>query len=106
MKERRQYERFDFQLPVRLESLTASRNEVLDLVTRDISASGTFIPTLTSFDEETRFVLDFINPGNVIEKLNGVRSMRGYTGTVVRSTPHGMAIQFDEESQIESFKAL
>ena len=106
MKKRRQFERFVFPLPVRLKPMGSERTKVLDLNARDLSASGTFIPTLTSFDEETRFVLDFINPGNVIEKLNGVRSMRGYTGTVVRSTPHGMAIQFDEESQIESFKVL
>lgn len=106
MKERRQYERFIFPLPVRLESMTTGRNEVLDLITRDISASGTFVTTLTSFPEGTRFILDFTIPRNTIEKLNGVRSMSGYTGSIVRSSPHGMVIQFDKESQIETLKAL
>jgi hypothetical protein len=45
MKERRQYIRFTISLPVRLETLTLDRKEVLDLVAIDISASGTFIPT-------------------------------------------------------------
>ena len=48
MKERRQFERFAFPPPVRLETITLDNNKVLDLETRDISASGTFINTLTS----------------------------------------------------------
>ncbi len=106
MKERRQYERYIFPLPVRLESMTTSRKMILDLNTRDISASGTFIPTLTSFPEETRFALDFAVPRNTIKKFNGARGLTEYTGSMVRSTPHGMAIQFDRECQIESLKAL
>jgi hypothetical protein len=106
MKERRQHERFIFRLPVRLESMIADRKEVFDLVTRDISASGTFVTTLTSFPEGTRFNLDFTIPRNTVEKLNGVGRMSGYTGSMVRSAPHGMVIQFDIESQIESLKAL
>ena len=106
MKERRQHERFIFRLPVRLESMTTGRKEVFDLATRDISASGTFVTTLTSFPEGTRFNLDFTIPRNTIEKLDGVGSMSRYTGSMVRSTPHGMGIQFDKDSQIESLKGL
>ena len=106
MIERRQYERFIFRLPVRLESMTTGRKEIFDLATRDISASGTFVTTLTSFSEGTRFNLDFTIPRNTILKLNGVGSMIGYTGYIVRSTPQGLAIQFDKECQIESLKAL
>jgi hypothetical protein len=106
MKERRQHERFIFRLPVRLESMTTGRKEVFDLATRDISASGTFVTTLTSFPEGTRFNLDFTIPRNTIEKLDGVGSMSRYTGSMVRSTPHGMVIQFDKDSQIESLKGL
>ena len=43
MKERRQYERFMFALPVRIETMMTGRKKVLDLATRDISVSGTFI---------------------------------------------------------------
>jgi hypothetical protein len=106
MKEKRQYERFILPLPVRLETIELGRKKVLDLNTRDLSASGTFIITLTSFPEETRFVLDFTIPINSIKRLKDVKSLKGYTGSMVRSTPHGIAIHFDRECQIESLKAL
>ncbi len=106
MKEQRQYERFMFPLPVRIEAITSGRKKVIDLYTRDISASGTFITTLTSFLEETRFILDFTIPSDSIKGLKDVKSLRGYTGSMARSTPYGLAIQFDRECQIESLKAL
>jgi hypothetical protein len=105
MKERRQFERFTLPLPVRLETMTTGRNEVLDLVTRDISASGTFIPTLTSFPEGTRFILDLTFPSNN-QTLKDVKSLKGCIGNLVRSTPHGIAIQFDRECQMENLKVL
>ena len=106
MKERRQYERLMFALPVRIETMMTGRIKVLDLATRDISVSGTFITTLTSFPERTRFILDFTIPSYSIKGLNDAKSLRGYTGSMVRSTPHGMAINFDRECQIEGLIAL
>ena len=106
MKERRQYERFMFALPVRIETMMTGRKKVLDLATRDISVSGTFITTLTSFPERTRFILDFTLPSDSIKGLKKAKSLKGYTGSMVRSTPHGMAINFDRECQIEGLKAL
>ena len=106
IRERRQYERYIFPLHVRLESMTTSRKMILDLYTKDVSASGTFITTLTSFPKGTRFILDFAIPRDIIEKLNGVRRLNGYTGSMVRSTSYGMAIHFDRECQIESLKVL
>jgi hypothetical protein len=106
IRERRQYERYIFPLHVRLESMTTSRKMILDLYTKDVSASGTFITTLTSFPKGTRFILDFAIPRDIIEKLNGVRRLNGYTGSMVRSTSSGMAIHFDRECQIESLKVL
>jgi len=105
MKERRQYERFKIPLPVRIEATTGTKR-VLNLETRDISASGTCITTLTSFPEGTRFILDFTIPSDSIKGLKDVKSLRGYTGSMARSTPYGLAIQFDRECQIESLKAL
>jgi len=106
MKERRQYERFSFPLPVRIEDITSGRKKVVDLETKDISASGTFIPTLTSFPEGTRFILDFTIPTDSIKKLKDLKSLKGFTGSMVRSTPLGLAIELDRECQIESLKAL
>ena len=75
MKERRQYERFSFLLPIRLKAMTTGRTKVIDLYTRDLSVSGTFITTLTSFPEETRFTLDFTIPTDSIKKHKDVKSL-------------------------------
>jgi hypothetical protein len=106
MKERRQYNRVTIPIPVRLETITLSKKKVLNLETKNISASGTFIPTLTSFPEGTRFILDFTIMTDIINIYNDIRMLNGCAGSMVRSTPHGLAIQFDKECQIESLKAL
>jgi hypothetical protein len=106
MKERRQYNRVTVPIPVRMETITLDKKRVLDLDTRDISASGTFIPTLTSFPEGERFILDFTIPTDSINKLKDVKNLKGFTGSMVRSTSYGLAIQFDKECQIESLKTF
>jgi hypothetical protein len=105
MEDRRQYERLSFPFPVRLETMTTNGKKVLDLVTRDISASGTFIPTLTSFPEGTRFILELTFPSNN-QTIKDVKRLNGCVGSLVRSTPHGIAIQFDRECQMECLKVL
>ena len=106
MEDKRQYARFTISLPVRLEAITLDRIEVLDLETRDISYSGAFINTLTSFPEGTRFVLDFTLPSDNLKEFNDIKSLKGCVGRIVRSDPYGIAIKFDRECQIESLKAL
>lgn len=86
--------------------MSLDRKKVLDLKTRDISYSGTFITTLTSFPDKTRFILDFTIPSDNLEEFNDIESLKECTGRMVRFSPHGIAIQFDKECQIESLKAL
>jgi len=105
MKERRQFERFTIPLPVRLETITLDQNKVLDLETRDISASGTFITTLTSFPKGTGFIMDFTIPSDNIKEFKYVKSLRNLTGTMVRSTSKGVAIHFDRECYIMSLRS-
>jgi len=106
MRDRRQYERLSFPFPVKLETITTNGKKVLDLVTKDISASGTFISTLISFPEGTRFVLNLTFPSNKSQTLKTVKSLNGCIGSLVRSTPQGIAIQFDRECQVETLKVL
>jgi hypothetical protein len=105
MKERRQCERFNIPLAVRLETIESDRKEVLDNETRDISVSGTFIPSLKSFPEGTRFVLDFTIPSDDIKEFKHVKSLKGSTGTLVRSNSKGMAVHFDRDSYIVSLNS-
>ena len=106
MLEIRRYKRVTIPLPVRLKAMNADGNKVLDLVTRDISYTGTYIPTLTSFPEGTRFNMDFTLPSDNLKEFKDIKSLKDCTGKMVRSDPHGIAIQFDEECQIENLKAL
>jgi hypothetical protein len=137
MRERRQYKRVAIPLSVLLGTITSDRKEVLDLVTRDISASGAFITTQTHFPEGTRFILDFTHPitrdistfgtfttprtsspegtrfildfthpNDSLKEIKDIKSLKGLTGSMVRSNAHGIAIQFDNECQIESLKNL
>ncbi|MGD9083295.1 MAG: PilZ domain-containing protein [Desulfobacterales bacterium] len=106
MKERRQHKRLTIPLPVRLNAMNGGGIMALDLEARDISYSGTFIPTLTSFPEGTRFILDFTIPSDNLKDFKDVDSLIGCAGRMVRSDPHGVAIQFDKECQIENLKDL
>ena len=106
MKERRQYARFNISLPVRLEAFALDTKKVLDLDTRDISFSGVFINTLTSFPEGTRFILDFTLPIDNLKEFKDIKSLKDCAGSMVRSDSNGIAIQFDKECQIQGLKAL
>jgi len=86
--------------------MNTGRSKVLDLATRDISYTGTFINTLTSFPEGTRFILDFTLPSDNLKEFKDIKSLEGCAGTMVRSDPHGIVIQFDKECQIEGLKTL
>lgn len=106
MKERRKYNRINILLHVRLQAMNISETRILDLGTRDISYSGTFIPTLSSFEKGTHFILDFTLPGDNFEEFKDIKSLKGCSGRMVRSDAHGIAIQFDEDCQIDNLKYL
>ncbi len=106
MKERRRHKRLNIPLPVRLNVINGAELIALDLEARDISYSGTFIPTLTSFPEGTRFILDFTIPGDNLKNFKDVDSLTGCSGRMVRSDSHGIGIKFDRECRIENLKNL
>ena len=106
MKERRLHKRLNIPLPVRVNAMNGSVLMALDLEARDISYSGTFIPTLTSFPEGTRFILDFTIPRDNLKDFKNVDSLIGCEGTMVRSDSKGIAIKFDKECRIENLKKL
>jgi len=106
MKERRQYERFSLTIPARMEMITSDKKKVFDFETRDISASGAFIYNKESFPEGTRFKIDLTVPSEKIKELTGVQSLIECEGSVVRSTPTGVAIRCDKECQILSLKGI
>ena len=97
MREQRLNKRFSTQLPVRLEAITSSRLRILNVETKDISASGAFIYTKEApyIPDDTRFILNSSNPNKSIIKRQELKQLNNCTGTMVRSTSEGIAIHFN-----------
>jgi hypothetical protein len=100
MKERRLYKRHSVKLPSRIEAIMPSgKKKILDLETKNISIGGAFIYTKesSSFPEGTRFIIDLTIPNDRNKELMVVTNLMECTGTLVRSTSEGIAIQCDSE---------
>jgi len=98
MKERRLYKRHSVKLPSRIEAIMPSgKKKTLDLETKNISIGGAFIYTQesSSFPEGTRFIIDLTVPNDSNKELMVVKNLMECTGTLVRSTSEGIAIQCD-----------
>jgi hypothetical protein len=104
MQERRIYERHIVILPTKLETiLTPGEKKVFDVETRNISIGGAFIYSkdLSFFQEGRRVIIDFTSPsGSFFKYLADLKSIMECTGSMVRSTSEGVAIQLDRECEI------
>ena len=102
MKEKRRYERFSVELPLKLELLTAGRLRHLDVETKDISASGAFIYTKEAsyIPDDTRFILNSFSPSKSTIKLKKIKQLKNCAGTIVRSTSEGIAIRFNKPVEL------
>ncbi|MEA2109217.1 MAG: PilZ domain-containing protein, partial [Pseudomonadota bacterium] len=93
MADRRHLQRFDLDIPV---LLTAVPNgcECSDklLVTRDISAAGAFFDTTRPLAQGCELSFELQLPGR--NRPGGRVQLKG---TVVRCTPAGMAVSFDDD---------
>ncbi|MGD8315836.1 MAG: PilZ domain-containing protein [Syntrophobacterales bacterium] len=105
MEERRMYERFQLSLPARLEMNTAGKKEVFELQTKDVSAAGALlVGTRERYRAGTRCHLELIVASEKIKELTGAQGLIKIEGTIVRSTPDGVAICFDGDCQILGLK--
>jgi hypothetical protein len=105
MEDRRKYERFQLELPARLEINSLQRPQMFELRTRDISAAGTLLlGTTEQFAVGTRCHLELIVASERIKELTGVQGLIKIEGTIVRSTPDGVVICFDGDCQILGLK--
>ena len=104
MQERRIYERHIVSLPTKLETiLSPGEKKVFDVETRNISIGGAFIYSkdLSFFQEGRRAIIDLTIPsGSYFKYLADLKSIMECTGSIVRSTSEGVAIQFDSECEI------
>lgn len=89
-QQRRRYERFPAEVPVRIvvpgaSSKSAPRFEAT-LMTRDLSFGGAFIASAFQFKDEPTVLVELKLPDETLH----------LKGKVVRKTDGGMGIQFDE----------
>jgi len=100
MKERRLYKRHNINLPSRIQAIMPSgKNKILKLETKNISIGGAFIyiKESSSFPAGTRFNIDLTIPRGSDKELTVIKNLMECTGTLVRSTPEGIAIHCDGE---------
>ena len=102
MKEQRRLERFQLELPAKIEVLRqAQEKEVLDLLTKNICAGGAFFHTTNPLPNGTRVKIDLILPLDKLKKLKDFdKAYIKVNGTVIRSESAGMAICFNEDYEI------
>jgi hypothetical protein len=106
MKERRASERFQLELKGRMETLHRDKPVIMEVLTRDISARGAFLNAPESLPEGTRFRLRLTIPNERIKELTGLESLIRVEGQILRVTPTGMAVCFDDQYQILGLKIL
>jgi len=100
MKERRLYKRHNAKLPSRIQAIMpCGKKKTLDLETKNISIGGAFIYTResSSFPEGTRINIDLTIPRDSDKELTVIKNLMECHGTLVRSTPEGIAIHCDGE---------
>jgi hypothetical protein len=102
MKEQRKLERFDFEVPARIEaSVPVEGREVCDLSTSNISAGGAFFRTTDTLPQGTKVKVNLVLPLDRIQELVGHSRVNvRVEGTVLRSGSAGMAVSFSEDYQI------
>jgi len=101
-KEQRQHKRFLIKLPARLKAITPSRTRVLDVETKDISATGAFIYTKEAsyIPNDTLLILNSSNSNKKRIRLKKLKPLENCTGTIVRSTSKGIAIRFSRPIEL------
>ena len=93
MADRRRIQRYDLNIPALIIDIPdVTESPEVMLMTRDISASGAFFDTCQPLAAGTMLGLELQLPDR--DYPGGRVQLRG---TVVRSTPAGMAVSFDDD---------
>ncbi len=102
MKDMRKYGRFSLRLRGRMQVPSSGSGEGLDVVTSDISAGGAFLHTTKPPPKGTWVKLRLIVASKRLKQLTGAQGSIKVSGTVVRSSPEGMALCFFGEHEFVS----
>ncbi|OEU84165.1 MAG: hypothetical protein BA865_11625 [Desulfobacterales bacterium S5133MH4] len=105
MQERRKYERFDLRLPGKIEVVASGKQEILDVLTGNISAAGGFFHSAKPVPENVQVKIELVVDSKRLEELTGTQGLISVEGTVVRSGLKGTAIWFHKNHQIMPMRA-
>ena len=95
MQERREYERFDLRLPGKIEVVVSGKQEVVDVLTTDISAGGALFCAMESIPDGTKIKIRLTIDSERLRELTGKQGLIDVEGFVVRSSAKWMAVSFD-----------
>ena len=102
MKERRKYERFDLSLAIEVEVLGSNKQQVLNLLTTDVSAGGAFSdvgePVLQGAPVKARMII----ASQGLKEMTGAQCLVKVAGTVVRCNARGIAVSFAKDYEMLS----
>ena len=100
MKEKRTLQRFDLEIPAKIESTTSDQEKrLLNLLTSNICSGGAFFHTTQPLPEGTQVKIDLVLPLDKLKQLKDdcKQAYIKVTGRVLRSESEGMAILFDKD---------
>ena len=104
---KREFEKYDINVPARIEVISSEGVESYFLQTTSVSAKEVFFSTAEPLpnDEIVRLelILDFTKPGNLSN--TGKTILISVTGRVARSEKMGMTILLNEDYEITKLRA-
>jgi hypothetical protein len=103
LEEKRALQRFDLEIPAKIQSTTSDQEKrLLNLLTSNICSGGAYFDTTKPLPEGTRVKIDLVLPLDRLKRLEDgcKQAYIKITGRVLRSGSKGMAICFDEDYQL------
>ena len=105
MDDKRTFERFDLQVPVKVGIRGTDHESVeVSLLTRDICAGGAYMETKTPLPEGTKVKVDFVLSIEKLKEMLDSHCRVIVEGEVIRAEGKGIAIRFEDDYQIMPIK--
>ena len=100
--EKRKLERFDLNIPAKIQVVSGGEKEEMKLTTRNICSGGAFFRTAQPLPVGTEITIDLVLPLGKFQKLKDIKKQVSInlTGKVLHAETTGMGVCFDEEYQI------
>ena len=107
LMENRKLQRFDLEIPSRIESLSkGSKEGVVELLTSNICCGGAYFKTNQSLAVGTEIKVDLFIPLSKFKQLESIcdKVHINLSGIVLHSDSHGMGVCFNENYKMWQLK--